>query len=331
MGRIVLPKNPAILLTNSDGNVYFMNEAAMTLLGEQAVDFIHEPLDWNLEDGAVVEFNDRRFRMDVMQCQSENCIFLYDLAQHEQLEQQIEQQQQEIEALRQQLQHQRELSLMKERVTTLIAHEFRTPLSLIGVKSNILHKRHLPEEKAVQYMRQIETQVHDLVDLLDNLAFMHQPATRAATAKPLSLDLKGMAESLLLHMANQHPQHIITFAASEQVAAVRVDHRLFRHVLSNLLSNALKHAPAGTQVRLEMQAATELSLAVDVQGVSITPDELREIMTPSHRSDGAQISGFNLGLAVIKISVEAYGGTFHIESHATLGTTIIVSLPCQPK
>ena len=107
-------------------------------------------------------------------------------------------------------------------------------------------------------------------------------------------------------------------------------------ILSNLLDNALRHAPAGTSVSVRFsEAEGGLRLAVCDQGPGVPTAELPHLFEPFHRTrPGANDdhrSGFGLGLSLCRAAASALGGHLEIESDEGKGTTAGVFLPSVPR
>lgn len=99
-----------------------------------------------------------------------------------------------------------------------------------------------------------------------------------------------------------------------------------REVVSNLLTNALRHTPRDGKVALTAQlVGRQVEVTVHDTGSGILPDQLDRIFDRFHRSPDSPGSG--LGLPIAKSLVEAHGGTIIATSEAGSGTTIRVSLP----
>jgi signal transduction histidine kinase len=116
------------------------------------------------------------------------------------------------------------------------------------------------------------------------------------------------------------------------LAEVDVDRLRIGEVLSNLLSNAIRHTPAGGVVTLSAGAggsrdakeARGLELSVSDTGTGIPPERLAHVFDRFSRASDSP--GAGLGLAIAKSLVEAHGGGIHAESGES-GTTITFLLP----
>ena len=110
-----------------------------------------------------------------------------------------------------------------------------------------------------------------------------------------------------------------------------VDPDRLAQVLSNLVSNALRHTPAGGRVSL-VAACQDRSvlLAVRDTGVGIPADELTHVFDRFYRIDADRSSstgGAGLGLAIVRSIAELHGGNVDLQSEPGAGTTVTLSLP----
>jgi signal transduction histidine kinase len=118
-----------------------------------------------------------------------------------------------------------------------------------------------------------------------------------------------------------------------------LDHSSFdalqiRRALTNLLDNAVRHAPEGGHVQVEAHSTTD-GAVVEVwnDGPSVDPEDLPHLFERFYRGDksrGRSTGKAGLGLAIAKAIVEAHGGTITVESLPGHGTRFILTLPDGP-
>src|SRR5690606_17691056 len=113
--------------------------------------------------------------------------------------------------------------------------------------------------------------------------------------------------------------------------AVTGDADRLAQVLRNLLSNALRHTPAGGQVTVRVaRAGQAVRIQVADTGSGISADDLPHVFDRFYRGDRSrsrQGGGAGLGLAIARQLVTAHGGTLTVESAAEVGTTFTMRLP----
>jgi len=173
-------------------------------------------------------------------------------------------------------------------------------------------------------------QLKRLVDDLRTLSLVDAgelPMQRQQVA-PLAL-----LDHLAAAYAPQAAARQITLAvsAASEAPDVLVDPERMAQVLGNLVSNALRHTPAGGRIDLSAQAqGARVALVVADTGAGMPADVLPHVFDRFYRADAArsqQDSESGLGLAIAKSIVEAHGGTIAAASTPGQGTTFTITLP----
>jgi signal transduction histidine kinase len=121
----------------------------------------------------------------------------------------------------------------------------------------------------------------------------------------------------------------VVFEPENVPTAALADERLLRHILSNLIGNAIKYSPAGSPVEFEIRTEGRQAICVvRDRGVGIPPEDQERLFHAFHRGANVRdVPGTGLGLTIVKRCVELHGGTLHLESAPGRGTTVTVSLP----
>ena len=118
----------------------------------------------------------------------------------------------------------------------------------------------------------------------------------------------------------------LTNDVTEGLPVLDVDVFRMRQVLSNVLTNGLRHTPSGGSVTVSADRnADTLSLRIHDTGEGIPPDQLPHIFERFSKSSESQGSG--LGLAIARSIVAAHGGKISADSTLGEGTAILISLP----
>ena len=124
--------------------------------------------------------------------------------------------------------------------------------------------------------------------------------------------------------AERHVQLEVNAPAS--LSLVDLDPVRIREVLTNLVSNALRHTPASGRVSVTASAqASTVAIAVSDTGSGISADDLPRIFDRFYKGHGSRGSG--LGLTIARNLVAAHGGEIHADSVEGKGTTITFALP----
>ena len=122
---------------------------------------------------------------------------------------------------------------------------------------------------------------------------------------------------------------IASATPSPVIREVTLDERLLSEVVGNLLSNALKYSPPGSQVHFDVVANDEqCRFAVRDQGIGIPEADIPRLFQSFFRASNAdQIKGSGLGLAVVKKALDVQNGTIEVQSQLGRGTKFVVRVP----
>ncbi len=222
-------------------------------------------------------------------------------------------------------------SQLRRQMTADIAHELRTPLSLILGYTESLSDSKLPATQETFDIMYDEAQ--HLSRLINDLRTLS-----LADAGELPLNQRPVEPGALLERATTaHTPEAERRGISIQVDVppnlpeVEVDPGRMAQVLENLMSNALRYTPEGGEIALSA-AAEENTVYLRVQdtGAGIAPEDLPYIFDRFYRGDKARqrLEGESgLGLGIAKSIVEAHGGSVSVDSVLGEGTTFTVALP----
>jgi signal transduction histidine kinase len=221
-----------------------------------------------------------------------------------------------------------------------VAHEFRTPLSSLrgyveGYKDKVFHPDDTTLNACLKQLSRLEHLVDDLSLLSRVEAGVERLSPQPVNAYKL---LEQTKESFALSFAQKGVDLQVIKNLREDVQIFADAHRTLQ-VLSNLVSNALRHTPLGGRVALwlEVQGAT-LIFHVKDTGIGIAKEDLPHIFTRFYRADKARSDGGSgIGLTIARYFVEAQGGSINVQSNIGEGThlsftlPLVAPVPVQPK
>ena len=230
------------------------------------------------------------------------------------------------------LKKERELGELKSRFVAMASHEFRTPLTTIRASVDLLehYGDRMRDEKKTTYLQEIAREVTNITELLDDILTIGRAEAGRLELKPALLDLHRLcAEMIEMAKVDAKQGHELKFDWTGALDNVVLDQQLVRHMVSNMLSNAVKYSPNGGLVHLAVaRDKHEVSIAVTDEGIGIPESEREIIYEAFHRFPNVgAISGTGLGLAILKRAVERHGGQVSFESAEGEGTKWLVTLP----
>ena len=202
---------------------------------------------------------------------------------------------------------------LKSTILSLVSHDLRTPLSSIQAAATTLADPAMsldPEAKSELHSLLLEETEH-LNQLVGNLLNMSRIEGGALKLQRQWNVLADVIESAVERMQRQVTQHHLEVDVSEDLPLVEIDAVLIEQVLINLMSNSLKHAPAGSLIRIRASAADPdwMRIVLINQGPAIPEDQLEHIFEKFASLPGKNQAGSTgLGLSICKGIVEAHGG-----------------------
>jgi signal transduction histidine kinase len=227
------------------------------------------------------------------------------------------------------LEQQQQLNRAKDQFILHVNHELRTPLSAISGYLQLLveyHQRFDLEERT-KCLKQAMESCDDLQMMVGNvLDALHMDSGK----EHLSLQACPVLQVVGEVLAESDPRWLHAHGVRLDVAEERVivaNEQYFRQILRNLLSNAFKYTPAGTEVLVSAhpygtasqlsESPSQLCIQVKDAGPGIPPDELSNLFKQFarlKRDISGQVRGSGLGLYLSKQMVEAMGGQIWVES-----------------
>ncbi|HLE89893.1 MAG TPA: ATP-binding protein, partial [Anaerolineales bacterium] len=231
---------------------------------------------------------------------------------------------------------------VRRQMTADIAHELRTPLSLILGHAEAVHDGVLqPTRENFEIIREEAARLEHLVNDLRTLSL--------ADAGELTISLQTIEPQRLIHEVaslyqyqTQRKNISLDLDIASTLPNIEVDPGRMTQVLTNILDNALRHTPEGGRITLSAkQVDDQVELSVQDSGPGLKTEDLDRIFERFYRTDssrqrdGAVPGGSGLGLAIAKSIVQAHGGQLSAETSARLspgseagtGLRIAVALP----
>ncbi|NER48476.1 MAG: response regulator [Symploca sp. SIO1A3] len=224
------------------------------------------------------------------------------------------------------------LNQLKSEFVSMLSHDFRNPLNTILLSTGLLQETtyKLTKEKKLNHFRLIRSAISNMTQLLDEVLLIGKADSGRLKFQPTLLVLEQfcyqLIEELQLTIGNQHQ---LLFTTQGELGEALWDKSLIRHILGNLLDNAIKYSPEGGTVLFELILQEQAVIfRIQDQGIGIPREYQKRIFDPFIRADNVDvIDGTGLGLAMVNRCVEVHGGQILVESEVGVGTTFIVNLP----
>jgi signal transduction histidine kinase len=222
---------------------------------------------------------------------------------------------------------------IRDRFLSIASHELRTPLtSLLGYTS-LLQRGLTGNELAPAVQRALRTislQATRLNLLIEQLLDVSRLQRGQFTITEQPLDFGELVARVVDEFGAIVAPRPVSFTQRSGPIVVRGDTLRLEQVLQNLLGNAVKYSPAGGPVEVSLdREAQEAILEVRDTGVGIPAAAQPHLFEPYYRSSAtsSRISGFGIGLFVVREIVARHGGRTEVESTEGQGSTFRVRLP----
>ncbi|MFW6102508.1 MAG: ATP-binding protein [Chloroflexota bacterium] len=228
----------------------------------------------------------------------------------------------------------RNLQTTRRELIGNISHEFRTPLAGIKAMVETLRNGAVDDKEAARdFIARIDSEVDRLSQLVAELTELSRIEMGKAELKKEPVKINKLVEEVIAQFSPQVERQKI--AISQDFAAdlpsVPADKDRVRHVVANLIHNAIKFTPAGGSITVTSRALED-SVIVNIAdtGIGIPKEDLPRIFERFYKGDKARTGeGTGMGLAIAKHVVETHGGNIWVRSEEGKGSTFSFSLPFQ--
>ena len=245
------------------------------------------------------------------------------------LYQRIEEHAEQLERANEEL---RRLQQMRDDLTNMIVHDMRTPLTNVLSGLQTIEATDYDSEITHEFLPEAINAGQDLADMINNLLDIskmeagqlqldREPVPAAEVMAEVSERVGNLVEEKRLRLETRIPEGTVLDA----------DRDLLKRVLLNLLSNAIKFTPGGGEITVEARRDGNLMrMCVRDTGEGIPQDQLERLFAKFgqvERGPGKKRQGTGLGLAFVKLAVEAHGGEVSVESTVGEGSTFCFTIP----
>ena len=213
----------------------------------------------------------------------------------------------------------------------MVTHDIRTPLTSIKGWLQMLQRRAYLEERDRGTVGRTLDQVEKISHLINDLADLVRIEAGQLQLRPKPLDLVALVREQVSMVQEQTDRHTLRIESPEAPIEGTWDRQRLGQVLQNLLTNAVKYSPDGSEITIRIEPdGDRVRVQVIDPGIGIAPDHLPLLFERFYRAGVTGAGGLGLGLHITRMLVEAHGGTISAESERGAGSTFTVSLPLTP-
>jgi CheY-like chemotaxis protein/nitrogen-specific signal transduction histidine kinase len=220
-------------------------------------------------------------------------------------------------------------SRMKSLFLANMSHEIRTPLNAIEGFSRVMAETESSEER-MKYLEIIESNNARLLSLINEILDLSRVESGEIVIKKSPVNLAELCKSIKQLFKFRCPETVnLLFVEPTMPIMMTTDENRLTQVLSNLISNALKHTFKGViQYGYEVvEDGQRIKFFVKDTGTGIEPEFIGHIFDTYASKDADQQKGYGLGLALCRIIIEKMGGSISVESVVNEGSTFTFVLP----
>ena len=221
----------------------------------------------------------------------------------------------------------------------MLSHEIRTPLTSIRESVNMIVEEVMGPitERQHKFLNIASSEIGRICDLLNHLmqASRLEPGKLQVVARPVDCHhlVNGSVDTL--KNVAQNKQIRISVQCDTRLPNVMGDSQQLRQVMLNLLGNAIKFSPQGSQIHVRAEADRDPRLVcftVQDHGPGIGEEELTLLFNKYYRAQNVRehMDGVGLGLSIAKNIIEAHKGSIWVDSQLGKGSTFGFTLPKAP-
>lgn len=227
------------------------------------------------------------------------------------------------------LKKEKEVGELKSRFVTMASHEFRTPLSTILSSTYLIDNYKLTEEdeKRKKHLDRIISSVNILTDTLNDFLNVGKIEEGKIQVRITAFNIEEVINDVIQSMNNNLKSGQSIQYTHKGLLIANLDVSLFKHILQNLISNAIKFSPLNSKIEIYSEInESQIHLAVKDYGLGISKEDQAHLSERFFRSENVtNIEGTGLGLHLVKKYAELINGSCECESELEKGTTMMVN------
>ncbi len=225
---------------------------------------------------------------------------------------------------------------------SMLSHEIRTPLTSIRESVNLIAEEVMGEinDRQRRFLEIASLELERISNLLNHLMQISRIEVGALKIMPHPMDPGDLVKESLYRLLPAAEAKGVAMHAQVETGLPQAmgDHDHLQQVLLNLLGNAIKFSPSGSEVTVRVEPVSEesgiwIKFSVKDSGPGIPSEEQPLIFHKYYRVPGMreQVDGVGLGLSISKHIVEAHGGSIWVESQLGQGSSFGFTLPAAPE
>lgn len=219
------------------------------------------------------------------------------------------------------------------KLLSTVSHELRAPLTAIKGYSTMLLEYFpgLTAEETKEYIQSIDSATDRMTRLIENLLDVTRLEEGRLNLEKIDIDIPKFIEAAVKEAESRNGHHVILTAVDGNLPRIHIDPNRMRLVLDDLIDNATKSSPDGTEILVSLKANDrEIEVGITSRDPGVPECEfcdIPELLYKMEQIKGAGINNSMLELYICQCLIEAHNGRIWAESIAGKGTTIKIALP----
>jgi signal transduction histidine kinase len=228
----------------------------------------------------------------------------------------------------------RRLSALRADFVSLVSHELRSPMAAVIGSAKTLHQRwrELTPEQRESFLGLIEHETNRLAELVGDVLDTSRIESGSFSYTFGDVDVGELIQESAAAAESGQDEVTINANVRRPLPPIRGDRERLRQVITNLIDNAVKYSPAGSEVMVDAFADNgRISVEVRDRGPGIAREHQTLIFEKFGRVSGENAKpGTGLGLFIARSIAQAHGGTLDVHSAPAEGATFALVLPVEP-
>jgi PAS domain S-box-containing protein len=247
----------------------------------------------------------------------------------EKLNLQINENFQKDRELREALDKEKELGELKSRFVSVASHEFRTPLSTVLSSTYLLQKYQSTEDqpKREKHIQRIISSVNLLTDILNDFLNVGRIEEGKIQVRFSITNVQKVINDTISELVTIRKSSQKVTYTHEGMDEMELDPSMFKHIIINLMSNAIKFSPEVSEIKISTSVyPTFMELRIKDQGIGIPKEDQEHLFERFFRAHNAlNIQGTGLGLHIVSRYAELMNGKIICNSELGKGTEFVIT------
>ena len=223
----------------------------------------------------------------------------------------------------------KQLNELKTKFVSMASHEFRTPLSSILTSAGLIEKypTALQQPNRVKHIHKIKKNVHNLNMILNDFLSLEKIEGGYIKNNPEQIVLAEFLSEFVEECSSiLKPNQLLKLKLNHTTKSVNIDTFLFKNMLTNLISNAVKYSSENVMLKTD-QSNSKLLVSVIDKGIGISKEDQQNLFNRFYRASNAgNIQGTGLGLNIVRRYANIINAEITFESEINKGSTFTIEI-----